>query len=301
MVSNWVDLFLDAFAAERDAATNTLLAYRRDLSGYLSHLGTKGLTAETAAKSDVEGFIEALHVDGASAATRARKLSSVRQFHKFLYLEGLRTDDPAAQISGPRRQANLPETLTLDEVERILAQARRARANRSNHLRDSAIIELLYATGMRVSELVSMPLAATTGHPSMILVRGKGGRERMVPVSDLARDALHAWHADRAMMPVAKGSLYLFPARGKSGHITRQTVFLMLKRMAALAGIDPARVSPHVLRHAFATHLLANGADLRAIQMLLGHADVATTEIYTHVLHEHLSELVLNKHPLSDG
>ena len=300
MKTHWIDLYLDAFVAERDAALNSLLAYRRDLTSFAEYLSGQDLNFETADRQAIEGYLAHLAAQGLKPASRARHLSAVRQFFRFLFLEGLRTDEPSAQIEGPTKPKILPQVMSMDDVDALLDQIRSATGSARKKARDIAIIEVLYATGMRVSELVSLPLAATLGNPSMILVRGKGNKERMVPLTDHAQVALAQWREERASDPRAKGSTYLFPAGGRSGHLTRQTVFLMLKSMAAAAGLDPKKISPHVIRHAFATHLLANGADLRAIQMLLGHADVGTTEIYTHVLDEHLSELVLEKHPLAN-
>lgn len=299
MHDDWIALFLDAIAAERGAALNTLLAYRRDLKAFDAFLGDRCQNFAQAGRDDIEAYLSELTTLGLAASTRARHLSAIRQFYLFLFQENLREDDPSAQISGPKKPKKLPSTLTLDDVNRLLEQVR-TDAPSARQCRDIAIIELLYATGMRITELVSLPLAATTGDPKMLLVRGKGRKERMVPLTPMAQAALRLWHAQRANLPEAKGSPFLFPARGKSGHLTRQSVFLLLKALAVKAGIDPDKVSPHVIRHAFATHLLANGADLRAIQMLLGHADVATTEIYTHVLDKHLVDLVLTKHPLAE-
>lgn len=300
MQTNWIELYLDAISAERDAAENTLQAYARDLMSLAEHLEDRGEDFASATRDSIETHLMSLDTKGMAAATRARHLSATKQFFRFLFLEGLRTDDPAAQIRGPSKQAKLPVTLSETDVDALLAEVMKEIANPTQRLRNIAIVELLYATGLRVTELVSLPLAATMGDPRMIFVRGKGGRERMVPLSDPARTAIQNWIGMRATLKTSKGSPFLFPARAKSGHITRQSVFLMLKQMAARAGLDPAKISPHVVRHAFATHLLAHGADLRAIQTLLGHADVATTEIYTHVLEERLKSLVLEKHPLAE-
>ena len=233
---------------------------------------------------------------------RARRLSAIRQFYRFAFLEGWREDDPAALIKGPKRSA-LPASLSEGDVDRLLEAAGQIGRTEAERLRDVCLMQLLYATGLRVSELVSLPIAAARGDPRMILVRGKGGRERMVPLSPPAREALAAWlaHLDRANEgPLRPRSPYLFPARGRRGHMTRERFFLLVKDLARFAGLEPRRISPHTLRHAFATHLLAHGADLRVIQTLLGHASIATTEIYTHVLEARLKELVLEKHPLAD-
>jgi len=240
-----------------------------------------------------------------SKATRARRLSAIRQMFRFAHEEGWRDDHPAMRIKGPGASHRLPQTLTLDEVDRLLAAARTKGRSPDDRLRNTALVELLYATGLRVSELVEMPVSAARGDPRMILVRGKGGRERMVPLSGGARAALADWltvrdGADAALRaastPVPK---HLFPGPGAAGHLTRQHFYLLIKDIAVAGGVDPSKVTPHTLRHAFATHLLAGGADLRVIQTLLGHADLATTEIYTHVLEDQLSHLVLTRHPLA--
>jgi integrase/recombinase XerD len=238
-------------------------------------------------------------------ATRARRLSAIRQFYRFGFLEGWREDDPAALIRGPKRARALPGSLSEAEVDRLLDAATGLGRTVADRRRNTCLLQLLYATGLRVSELVSLPVAAVRGDPRMILVRGKGGRERMVPLSPPARIALRDWLALRdateaeARRGGKAGSPFLFPARGKRGHMTRERFFLLCRELAASAGLDPAKVSPHTLRHAFATHLLAHGADLRVIQTLLGHASIATTEIYTHVLEARLRELVFDKHPLA--
>ena len=300
MQSEWIDTFLDAIAAERGASINTLQAYQRDLEDFSATVRSKGGTLASAGQGDIVGYLAGLDADGQAVATRARRLSAIRQFFRFLFEEGLRDDDPAALIKGPKRARSLPRTLSEEEVDRLLAAARGPEDPAPADRRATAIVELLYASGLRISELASLPLQAVQGDPRMLLVRGKGGRERMVPLSDPARTATAAWLEARAGLSKAiVESPWLFPARNPANPLARQTVFLMLKKLAALAGIDPARVSPHVLRHAFATHLLANGADLRAIQTLLGHADVATTEIYTHVLDQRLKDLVLDAHPLA--
>ncbi len=297
-----VEIFLEALAAERGAAANTLAAYARDLADYAEH-GRKPLDA--AGRADIEAYLGNLEQRGMSAATRARRLSSLRQYFRFAFTEGWRDDDPAARISGPGRPRKLPKTLTEAEIEAMLAAAA-APKGRRDAVRLTCLVELLYATGMRVTELVSLPVAAVRGDPRMILVKGKGGRERMTPLSDPARDTVRAWLARRDAEEAARRargarpSPFLFPSGSRRGHLTRERFFQQIKDLAAEAGIDPARVSPHTLRHAFATHLLANGSDLRVIQALLGHADIATTEIYTHVLQERLTRLVLEKHPMAD-
>lgn len=303
MTRHWIEIFLDAQHAERGAADNTLQSYRRDLDHFASWLSGQGSALDSADRAMVEAYLADLETDGLSPATRARRLSSIRQFFRFAYAEGWRGDDPAATISGPSRAKALPKTLTQEQVGRLLDIA--SRPGGVKQMRMRCLMELLYATGLRVTELVSLPVAAVRGDPRMILVRGKGGRERMVPLSPAAKQALAAWLAARdrdETKLVEKGgrpSPFLFPSRGKAGHLTRIAFFLAVKDLAVAAGLDPTMISPHTLRHAFATHLLANGADLRSIQTLLGHADISTTEIYTHVLDERLKALVLEHHPLA--
>lgn len=303
--SQWISTFLEAAAAERDAARNTRLAYGRDLSDAMGWLARQGKDFATASRADVEAYIVSCEAEGLSKSTRARRLSALRQLYRFAHEEGWRDDNPALRIKGPGATQRLPKTLTEAEVDRLLAAARDLGRSPEDRLRNRCLMELLYATGLRVSELVSLPVAAVRGDPRMILVRGKGGKERMVPLSAPARAALAEWLAtwdrmeDTARRKGRPPSRHLFPGSGSAGHLTRQHFHLLVKDMAVQAGLAPSRVTPHILRHAFATHLLAGGADLRVIQTLLGHADVATTEIYTHVLDEHLKELVLEHHPLA--
>ena len=294
-----IDRFLEAISAERDAAENTLWAYRRDLTAFNDFMNNSKDFQEIE-RADIEAYLVEMDALGRAASSRARALSCLKQFFRFLFLEGFREDDPAAQIAGPRQAKLLPVSMSEDDVNALFEALHGPNPNTLQKLRNIALVEMLYATGLRISELVSLPLAATQGDPRMILVRGKGGRERMVPLSEPARLAIANWLDARSKIKLAKTSSYLFPASGKSGHLTRQTVFLMLKDLARQAGLDPAKISPHVVRHAFATHLLSHGADLRAIQTLLGHADISTTEIYTHVLEDRMKSLVLEKHPLAE-
>lgn len=298
MQINWIEQFLEAISAERDASQNTIEAYGRDLMAFTEFFNNSK-DFQNISRADIEGYLVDLDRSGRAASTRARVLSSLKQFFRFLFLEGHRDDDPAAQIAGPKQDKNLPTTLSETDVDAIMDKLYEKGPNPLKRLRNIALIELLYATGLRVSELVSLPVAATKGDPRMILIRGKGGRERMVPLSEPSRAALTDWLEIRSQNKSFKSSPYLFPAGGKLGHLTRQTVFLMIKDLAAKSGLDPSKISPHVIRHAFATHLLSHGADLRAIQTLLGHADISTTEIYTHVLEDRLRDLVLEKHPLA--
>ena len=293
---------LEAQAAELDAARNTLLAYGRDLNDFAGWLTHKDAHFAGATQDHVERYLISCEAEGLSSATRARRLSSIRQLFRFAFEEGWREDNPAIRLKGPGRARRLPGTLSREEVEALLAAAR---TEPRDPLRATCLMELLYATGLRVSELVTLPVAALRGDPEMLLVRGKGGRERMVPLSRPARAAVSAWLARRdaaEVEAVAAGkpaSKFLFPARGRDGHLTRQSFFVLIKDLAARAGLAPDQVTPHVLRHAFASHLLAGGADLRAIQALLGHADLSTTEIYTHVQSERLTALVYEHHPLA--
>ena len=303
--SRWISTFLDALAADIGAARNTLLAYGRDLMDFATWLTRRPATFANTDRAMVEAYLIHCDAQGLSKATRARRLSAIRHLFRFAVDEGWRADNPALRISGPGKVQRLPQTLTEAEVTRLLDSARSHGRSPADHLRNTALFELLYATGLRVTELVTLPIAAVRGDPRMILVRGKGEKERMVPLSSPARTALTAWLAhrdsadDAARAEGHHTSKHLFPGPGAAGHMTRQHFHLLVKDTAARAGIDPARVTPHTLRHAFATHLLAGGADLRVIQTLLGHADVATTEIYTHVLDEHLKTLVLTHHPLA--
>lgn len=306
MSRQWIARFLEAQAAELDAAQNTQLAYGRDLKDFHDWITRKGVDFDTAERETIEAYLVHCDEQGLARATRARRLASIRQLYRFAFEEGLRGDNPALRIRGPSRQRSLPGTLTEAEVSAMLDCALKHGRTATDRARTTAMIEILYATGLRVSELVTLPIAAARGKPEVLLVRGKGRKERLVPLSGPAQIALSDWlvHRDAAdSARVSKGhrpSAFLFPSRAKAGHITRQSFFLTIKALAREAGIDPGRVTPHTLRHAFATHLLEHGADLRAIQLLLGHADLSTTEIYTHVVETRLKELVLTHHPLAE-
>ena len=301
-MTRWVQVFLEAQAAELDAATNTQLAYARDLQGFADWLGAKSLHFENTTRDHIEGYLIDCEAEGLAKSTRARRLSAIKQLYRFAFDEGWREDNPAIQIKGPGRDQRLPKTLDITEVDRLLDAAR---TTPKEALRNSCLMELLYATGMRVTELVSLPVSAARGDPRMLLVRGKGGKERLVPLSPPARIARAAYlEARDAAEETSRRdgkppSKFLFPSRGKSGHLTRHRFFGLIKEFAVAGGVSPDKVTPHTLRHAFATHLLAGGADLRSIQTMLGHADVATTEIYTHVLDARLKALVLDHHPLA--
>jgi len=298
--------FLEAQAAEANAARNTLLAYGRDLQDFLGWISRQNHALETLGLTDLEAYAVAMEAEGLAQATRARRLSAIRQFFRFLHDDGLRADNPALKLKGPGRARKLPQTLSVEEVDRLLAAASSHGRTEADRARNTCLLQLLYATGMRVTELVSLPVDAARGDPAMLLVRGKGGKERLVPLTDAARKATASWliHRDRAEESRAAEtgqppSRALFPSSSKAGHLSRISFFLLIKKIAVEAGIAADQVTPHTLRHAFASHLLAGGADLRAIQTLLGHADIATTEIYTHVLDERLKDLVLDHHPLA--
>ncbi|MEO3414794.1 site-specific tyrosine recombinase XerD [Roseovarius sp. CAU 1744] len=301
----WIDAFLEAQAAEIGAAQNTLAAYSRDLDDFCTWLVNRGKSLGSAAQGDVESYLIWCDAQGLAKSTRARRLSAIKQLYRFAFEERLRDDNPAISIKGPGRDQRLPKTLSEEEVDRLLDAARQSARSARDRTRNTCLMELLYATGMRVSELVSLPVSAARGDPRMLLIRGKGGKERMVPLSPPAREALSVWLKlrdeadDAARAKGAAPSAFLFPSGGKTGHLTRHRFYALIKELSVFAGVSPTKVTPHTLRHAFATHLLANGADLRAIQTLLGHADVATTEIYTHVLDERLKDLVLEHHPLA--
>ena len=301
-----IDLFLDMMASERGASKNTIEAYRRDLEDYAAFLAAKGSDVARAGTDDVRAYLATLLKRGMAANSSARKLSAIRQLHRFLYAEGKRKDDPAAVLEGPRRGRALPKVLSVEEVARLFeaahAAAKKTRERRAEHaraLRLVCLLEALYATGLRVSELIALPAAAARAEGGTITVRGKGGKERLIPLGQAAQKAMRDY---RKLLAEAKlgETRWLFPSFGESGHITRQHVARELKELAAAAGIDARKMSPHVLRHAFASHLLAGGADLRVVQALLGHADVSTTQIYTHLLDERLKSLVRDLHPLAE-
>ena len=290
--------YLDMLAAERGAAANTLSAYRRDLADYLGVLTRAGHDPLTLEAGPVRAYMAELETRGLSASSAARRLSCIRGFHRFLYAEGFSEGDPSAPVAAPRKGRVLPKVLSVAEVDTLLATARRqAEADGTGRSRRMlCLIELLYATGLRVSELIALPRAAGSTRERYLVVKGKGGRERLVPLTEMGRGAMR----DHLARLPADGP-WLFPADSESGHLTRQSFARDLKDVAAAAGLRPDRVSPHVLRHAFASHLLQNGADLRIVQELLGHADIATTQIYTHVLDERLKGMVRDLHPLSDA
>ena len=301
-----IALFLDMLAAERGARENTLAAYTRDLGDYSAHLAGKARGIANAATDDIRSYLAKLGAGGFASASVARKLSAIRQLHRFLYAEGNRKDDPAAVLEGPKRGRTLPKVLSVADVDRLLSAARdggkddASPAMRVRQARLYCLLEVLYATGLRVSELVALPASAAKRDQRMLIVRGKGGKERLVPLNDAARRAMTDYLALRKEAGAGE-SKWLFPSFGESGHLSRQHFARDLKALASGAGLNAGKISPHVLRHAFASHLLQNGADLRVVQTLLGHADISTTQIYTHVLEERLKGLVRDLHPLADG
>jgi integrase/recombinase XerD len=299
-----IELFLDMLAAERGASANTLDAYRRDLAGFAADLSAAGRSVASASSDDLRVHLVRLTARGLATASVARRLSAIRQLYRFLYSEGHRADDPAAVLEGPKRGRNLPKVLSVKQVDDLLDAARtlmnaETQPERLRAARLVCLIEVLYATGLRVSELVALPEAAARRDQRMLVVRGKGGRERLVPLNDAAKRTIADYLALRAEAKLDK-SKWLFPSFGESGHLSRQHFARELKSLAAAARLRPALVSPHVLRHAFASHLLQNGADLRVVQTLLGHADISTTQIYTHVLEERLKSMVRDLHPLAE-
>jgi len=298
-----IEAFLEMMSVERGASDNTLASYRRDLED--ASAAIEGGLAN-AASADLRAYLGAMAAQGFAATSQARKLSALRQFFKFLYAENLRADDPTGTLDGPRKDRPLPKTMSEEDAGRLLDRAALEASETAGDgdviaaKRMHALVEVLYATGLRVSELVSLPVTVALRDERFFVVRGKGNKERMVPLSPKAREAMRGWLAARNAAPRLEESPYLFPSQAESGHLPRQVFARDLKGLAARAGISAAKVSPHVLRHAFASHLLQNGADLRAVQQLLGHADISTTQIYTHVLEERLVRLVNDHHPLAD-
>lgn len=294
-----VERFIELMLAERNAAANTVEAYRRDLADLAGFLARRGSGLATAGSDDLRRYLGRLDDAGMAERTVARRLSALRQFYRFLATDGLRADDPTMSLDSPRRGRPLPKLVSEEEVTRLIETARRR--DPADAARLVALLELLYGAGLRVSELVGLPLAAVLRDVRVLVVRGKGAKERMVPLGEPARDAITAWlpHRDAALKRRRTTSVWLFPSSAGGGHLTRQRFAQLLKELAVEAGIDPRKVSPHVLRHAFATHLLDHGADLRSVQKMLGHADISTTQIYTHVAGERMKALVRDHHPLA--
>lgn len=294
----WIEAFLEMMAVERAAARNTLTAYGKDLADAQGFLAGRGLDLAQAAAEDIEAYFAALADRGLAASTAARRRASVRQFYRFVLGEGWRKDDPSRRVEAPKKGRPLPKILSREEVDRLIAAA--GARDGAQGLRLACMVELIYASGLRVSELTALPLAALARDPAYLIVKGKGGKDRLVPLNTPARTAVKAYlEARKAFLPKGDAANpWLFPSRAKGGRLTPRRFAQLLDEAAADAGIDPARVSPHVLRHAFATHLLEGGADLRVVQTLLGHADIATTQIYTHLAGDRLREVVATKHPL---
>jgi integrase/recombinase XerD len=299
MGSAWAEAFLEMMSVERAAAKNTLIAYTRDLTDAAAFLAARGRDLSDASAEDVEAYFTALGARGLSPATASRRRAAVRQFYRFVLGETWRADDPSRRVEAPRKGRSLPKVLSRAEVDRLIAAA--AARDGAQGLRLACMVELAYASGLRISELTSLTLAALARDPAYLIVRGKGGKERLAPLNDAARTAIKAYLEVRpGFLPKGdKANPWLFASRGKEGRLTPRRFAQLLDEAAIGAGIDPARVSPHVLRHAFATHLLEGGADLRVVQTLLGHADIGTTQIYTHVAGDRLAEVVASKHPLA--
>lgn len=294
-----LEIFLDMMSAERGASANTLSAYRRDLLDFCGYLTTKKRELSDASRDDVQKYLTSLSASGIAGSSQARKLSALRQFFAFLYNEAKRKDDPTSAIEAPRRQRPLPKILSREDVVALIDAAHLRAAKHAEGKRLLCIIEILYAGGLRISELVTLPFSAAGTREGFILVRGKGQKERLAPLNPTARIAIAAYLDVRPVfLPANEPSRFLFPSRGAEGHLTRRRCHQLLKGLAVEAGINPDKLSPHVLRHAFATHLVEGGADLRSVQTMLGHADIATTQIYTHVAQDRLTEAVSNAHPL---
>ena len=302
--STLIESFLDMISAERGASANTMDAYRRDLLGFARQCAQSGSDLAAASPADIRSYLEGLSAAGIKPSSQSRKLSALRRFYHFLFSEGIRPDNPCATIDSPRHTRPLPKVLSAAEALALVEAARARSDDSAEAKRLHCMIEMLYASGLRVSELVSLPLAAIRGTHRVLFVRGKGGRERMVPLGQPARQALQVYLQVRpALIPRGhdQAAQYLFPSIGAAGHLTRRRCHQLVKQLAIHTGIDPDRLSPHVMRHAFATHLVEGGADLRSVQTLLGHADIATTQIYTHVARERLKQVVEAAHPLARG
>jgi integrase/recombinase XerD len=298
------EAFLDMMGAERGASINTIAAYRRDLLDFAGHRSAKGGSARDATRDDIKAYLAQMSKAGIAGSTQARRLSALRQFFAFLYSDDIRKDDPTDAIDAPRRERPLPKVLSREDLDSLIETARTQSEKSAEGLRLLCVVEMLYASGLRVSELATLPLSAARNRDGFLLVRGKGGKERLAPLNDHARDAMTAYMAVRAeFLPAGArrghAERFLFPSRSAEGHLTRRRLHQMLKELALKSNIDPDKLSPHVLRHAFATHLVEGGADLRSVQTLLGHSDIATTEIYTHVAKDRLAQVVENAHPLS--
>jgi integrase/recombinase XerD len=299
-----IEQFLEMMSAERGASRNTIEAYQRDLEEYSTFLANRGVSAKQADSDTVRGFLSELARRQLARTSAARKLSAIKQFHRFLLAEGLAEHNPTSIVEGPRLGRPLPKIMSVEEVDRLIAAAREAVEKSTGERKLKAarlycLIEVLYATGMRVSEILTLPVAAAKSKDQFLLVKGKGGRERLVPLNQAAQAALQEFLSLRERAEQGASEGFLFASHARAGHLTRQHLGQELKALASAAGLLPAKVSPHVLRHAFASHLVAGGADLRAVQQMLGHADISTTQIYTHVLSERLKRIVATHHPMN--
>ena len=299
MEENYLKLYLEAIFAEKGSSINTIEAYKRDLKLFFSFLKDKKLQIKNVKEDTVKKFLESEKNKGKSENTISREVSSLKQFFKFLYEEKIIKTNPTFQIKKIKSSKILPKLLSYNDIEFLIKIAKEIGKNQYEKKLNVVLIETLYSTGLRVSELVSLRLTDVLGNPEMILVKGKGSVERLVPLSKNARDSINDWLLEREKKEINKKSKYLFPSKSKKGYLNREKVFVILKKIAKNTKIDPKMVSPHILRHSFATHMLANGADLRIIQTLLGHSDISTTEIYTHVMGDKLKDLVFNHHPLT--
>ena len=298
MNKNLIAAFLETITAERGAAANTVAAYTRDLESCGEFLDSRKRTFENAQISDLRTYLAFLVKNGMSVKTQARRLSALREFYKYLYTEKIRKDNPTDALDSPKTGRPLPKYLSEDEVNRLFDAVTRLPADKV--IRMKALLEILYASGLRVSELVSLPASTANVKENFLIVRGKGSKDRMVPLTDAAKQALRDWIPERERtLPKGRESRWLFPSKGKTGHLTREGFFEELKKLAIIAGISPQRVSPHVIRHSFASHLIAHDADLRTVQQMLGHANIATTQIYTHILDNRLKNAVEKNHPLA--
>jgi integrase/recombinase XerD len=299
-----MEAFLDMMSAERGASANTLAAYRRDLLDFHGFLAGRGIDAKRAARDDVKRYLMGLSASGIAGSSQARRLSALRQFFGFLYAEGIRSDDPTNAVDAPKRGRTLPKVLSREDMELLIEAAQRRAAESEEGARLLCVVEMLYASGLRVSELATLPLAAVRRRDGVLLVKGKGGKERLAPLHPRALQAIADYLVVRdVFLPRGErrrlAERFLFPSRSAECHLTRRRLHQMLKALALEAGLDPAKLSPHVLRHAFATHLVEGGADLRSVQTMLGHADIATTQIYTHVAKDRLAATVASAHPLA--
>ncbi len=299
-----IESFLEMMSAERGASINTLSAYRRDLLDFSAHRAQKAGSLRSATRDDIKAYLAFLSRSGVSGATQSRRLSALRQLYGFCYSEGVRSDDPTDAIEAPRRVRPLPRTLSHDDMNALIAAARDLAKKTAEGVRLACMLEVLYASGLRVSELVSLPLSAARARDGFLLVKGKGQKERLAPLNRTAQQMIADYLEVRdTFLPTgvrrAHAERFLFPSRGAEGHLTRRRCHQMFKQLAIAANLDPEKLSPHVLRHAFATHLVEGGADLRSVQSMLGHADIATTQIYTHVAKDHLAKVVETAHPLA--